>query len=356
MNDTATYIVTGGAGFVGSNLVAALLSRTPRPRVLVIDTFRSGTFANIVEACERKGVAAFEGGVIAGSTARVDFDRVLSATGASAMFHLGAITDTTVDDEAEMIRENVDGFPEMMRACAWRGIPLVYASSAATYGSPPQGRDRVPFPVSVAGRPGNVYGFSKWLMECEHRRFAKEAAGSGGAQPQIVGLRYFNVFGPGESHKGKMASMVYQLAMQVVAGKRPRIFADGSQARDQVYVDDVVECTLAAAGSAHGQPPAGGARPLPPKPGVYNLGSGVATTFNEMVGAVRQGLGVSEEQATTEYFEMPESIRAFYQDYTCADMSETEQVIGWKPKRKPVEAMVEYAGWLKAGRGRGPHA
>jgi ADP-L-glycero-D-manno-heptose 6-epimerase len=133
------------------------------------------------------------------------------------VFHLGAITDTTLSDEAEMVRENVGGFREMMQVCAWRGIPLVYASSAAVYGTPPQARDGAPFPVEAAGKPSNVYGFSKWLMEQEHRRFVEDAAnGVDAASPLIVGLRYFNVFGPGEARKGKMASMVYQLAGQLL--------------------------------------------------------------------------------------------------------------------------------------------
>lgn len=352
MFDQPTYIVTGGAGFVGSNLVAALLAREPRPRVVVIDSFRSGSFANLVEACERgsggaankdRSAGIFDGEVIAGSSSRIDWERVIGNAEVKAIFHLGAITDTTVSDETEMLRENVVGFAELIRACAWRRIPLVYASSAATYGSPPQARDRVPFPVEAAGRPNNVYGFSKWMMECEHHRLAEDSAQSGSADLPIVGLRYFNVFGPGESRKGKMASMVYQLARQMLEGKRPRIFADGSQARDQVYVDDVVDCTLAAAGmTREGQ----GKLPVP---GVYNLGSGETTSFNGIIAALREGLGISEKDLPTEMFEMPASIRAFYQDYTCADVTKTEQGLNWKPRWKPSEAIVHYATMLRNG-------
>jgi ADP-L-glycero-D-manno-heptose 6-epimerase len=347
MPEQPTYIVTGGAGFVGANLVAALLAGgtgdpPARPHIIVIDTFRSGSFANIVEACQRRGAGPFDGEVIAGSASRVDFDRLMGGGAGgrvAALFHLGAITDTTVTDEAEMIRENVDGFGEMLRACAWRGVPLVYASSAATYGSPPQARDRIAFPLEAAGHPNNVYGFSKWLMECEHRRFEEgERAGTWGHEPtHIVGLRYFNVFGPGESRKGRMASMVYQLARQIMEGKRPRVFVDGSQARDQVYVDDVVECTIRAAAPGITS-------------GIYNLGSGTVTSFNEIVAALRQGLGISESELPTEYFDMPAEIREFYQDYTCADLSETEGGLGWRPKWKPPEAIAEYAAWLTSTR------
>lgn len=327
-----TYIVTGGAGFVGSNLVAALLVREPRPHVVVIDNFRSGSFANITEACERRGAGVFDGTIVPESTAAIVWQLVLEEHPAQAVFHLGAVTDTTVMDEPLMIHENTNGFDELIRACAASGTPLVYASSAATYGTPSQTRDRVPFPVAAAGRPSNVYGFSKWLMECEHRRFAEAHAPEDPAH--TVGLRYFNVFGPGEQRKGKMASMVYQLAVQMLAGKQPRVFSDGSQARDQVYIDDVVDCTIAA--SAPGA-----------KPGVYNLGSGVATSFNQLIGAVRTALEISEAERPTEYFEMPAPIRAFYQDYTCADMTETFAGLGWKPRWKPEKAIGEYAAWLK---------
>jgi ADP-L-glycero-D-manno-heptose 6-epimerase len=337
MTAPTAYIVTGGAGFVGSNLVAALLAREPRPYVVVVDNFRSGSFTNIVEACDRAGVGPFTGEVRAESVPDVVWGSVLGEFEPRAVFHLAAITDTTVADEGLMIRENVHGFDELLEEAHRRDVPVVYASSAATYGSPAQARDRVPFPVDAAGSPNNVYGFSKWLMEEQHRRFQAV-----NPEARIVGLRYFNVFGPGEARKGTMASMVHQLAMQALAGKRPRIFADGSQARDQVYVDDVVECTMAAAGL--------GKRPEA-KPGVYNLGSGQTTSYNQIVDAVREGLGVSAKDLPTDYFPMPESIRAFYQDYTCADMSQTARGLGWRPRCDPRTSMVRYAGHLKAPRG-----
>jgi ADP-L-glycero-D-manno-heptose 6-epimerase len=333
-----TYIVTGGAGFVGSNLVAALLARSPRPLVVVIDSFRSGSFANLVGACERRSVGPFDGEVLAGSTSELPVQEIVERFNPAAVFHLGAITDTTISDERLMLRENLGGLGELMGVCTQRRVPLVYASSAATYGTPPQTGRREPFPESAAGRPNNVYGFSKWLMECEHRRFAERLAWDRSLPAQIIGLRYFNVFGPGEACKGRMASMVYQLARQMIEGKRPRVFADGSQARDQVYVDDVVDCTLAAAGLGAEQDV---------KPGVYNVGSGVATSFNQVVEALRGAVGLSERDRPTDYFPMPEEIRAFYQDYTCADMSETGRGLGWKPKWKPAESIAEYARYLR---------
>jgi ADP-L-glycero-D-manno-heptose 6-epimerase len=338
MSDQPTYVVTGGAGFVGSNVVAALLRRTPGADVIVIDDFRKGSFENLVNACEREGVGPFTGEVFAASVDEIDFEMLVRELSPAAVFHEAAITDTTVSDERLMIRENTGGFEQILSACVEADVPLVYASSAATYGSPEQAVLGVPFPCAAAGKPNNVYGFSKWLMECSHRRVQAERAERGLALAHVVGLRYFNVFGPGESFKGKMASMVYQLAARMLRWERPRIFADGTQARDQVYVKDVVGCTLAAAGLGVGD--------HQPRPGVYNVGSGVTTSFNEIIAALRPVLGMSASAYPTDYFKMPEDVAAFYQSYTCADLGETIEGLGWKPAYKPADAIAEYARYL----------
>jgi len=328
-----TFIVTGAGGFVGSNLAAELLRRAPDAFILAIDDCSSGSFANLVEACARKGAGPFTGDFLAWKTQATPWEALIGEFEPAAVFHLAANTETTVAAEAKMLEDNTGGFDEMLLACAEGGVPLVYASSAATYGSPPQARDRQPFPESAAGFPENVYGFSKWIMENRHRTLAQSWEAEHGRAAHVVGLRYFNVYGPGESRKGKMASMAYQLAQQITRGGRPRIFADGSQARDQVHVDDVVNCTLSAANEGV-------------RAGVYNCGSGRATTFNEVVDAVRAGLGVSAEDCPTDYFEMPESIRAFYQDFTCADMRAASEGLRWKPTVSGREAMARYAGSL----------
>jgi ADP-L-glycero-D-manno-heptose 6-epimerase len=328
--------VTGGAGFVGANLTAALAERDPAADLIVIDDFRSGSSANIVEAFERRGLSAFSGVVLPLSVEDFEFDTLLKSAPVSAVFHLAAITDTTVADEAAMIASNTTPMMGIMHACVEAAVPLVYASSAATYGTIPQTVKRQAFPLSAAGKPSNVYGFSKWLMECEHKRLTQAM----GAPAQIVGLRYFNVFGPGESRKGRMASMVYQLGKTMLSGKPPRVFKDGSQSRDQVYIDDVVWCTMAGAGLGS---------KTSPVPGVYNVGSGLATSFNEIVVALRESLGFSRGELPTDYFEMPPAVRAFYQDYTCADISETMTGLGWKPKWRPEEAIAHYARLLKDG-------
>jgi ADP-L-glycero-D-manno-heptose 6-epimerase len=340
--DRSRYIVTGGAGFIGSNLVAALLERDPVADVLVVDDCRSGSFANLIEAVERVGVGPFRGEFLASSTGELDWQWLLEEASPRAVFHLAAVTDTTVADERSMLEDNVEGFRELLEMCVASGTPLVYASSAATYGSPPQGASREAFPEEAAGAPNNVYGFSKWQMENLHRRIAAQRAASGEGPPHVVGLRYFNVFGPGEARKGKMASMAHQLTHQILESGRPRLFEHGEQARDQVAVEDVVACTIR--GSEAGA-----------TPGVYNCGSGRATTFNEVADAVRAGLGVSESDAPTEYFEMPSSIRTFYQDFTRADMSAARAGLGHEVAHEPREAIARYAALL-AGAGAGEPA
>ncbi|MEL7471901.1 MAG: NAD-dependent epimerase/dehydratase family protein [Planctomycetota bacterium] len=334
-------LITGGAGFIGANLVARLAECVPDRDLIVADDFRTGSFENIVEAFERHALPPFVGRVLPIDLAENSPAQLIGDLRPSVVFHQAAITDTTVADEREMLHVNTATMRPMLEATAAVGGRLVYASSAATYGSPPQGDAHEPFPLEAAGRPNNVYGFSKWLMECEHSRFANERRAAGEAEPWVVGLRYFNVFGPCETRKGKMASMACQLARQVIAGGSPRLFEHGEQARDQIHVDDVVDANLAAAGLVD----QADAR-SDPKPGVYNLGSGQTTSFAEVAESVLRGLGLTASERPIEYFPMPNSIRAFYQSFTCADMRQTEAGLGWSPSRVPGEAIAEYAAWL----------
>ena len=317
------YLITGGAGFVGSNLARTLQEQQPDAELLIVDDFRLGTFANL--SIEGPHGWSYRGQVVAGPLHELDLTGLIDDFGPDVIYHEASITDTTVTDEAQMIRDNVEPFTELVEAAVQQRIPLVWASSAATYGTAANGalQEKRPFRLDDAGRPANVYGFSKWVMENVQRRTLA-------AHPEahLVGLRYFNVFGPGEQNKGKMASMIYQLAGQMLDGKRPRIFAPGDQARDQIYVKDVVGCTLAG-----GRPDA--------RPGVYNCGTGHATSFNQIVAALNDALGTSLEP---DYFENP---FAFYQDYTCADLSQTTAGLGWQPAYTTHDAIVEYARILR---------
>lgn len=322
------YLITGGAGFVGSNLTRTLQEQNDgRNEILVVDDMRLGTFANL--SVEGEHGWSYRGEIIAGALHELDIASLIHDFKPDVVFHEASITDTTVEDEKVMIRDNVEPFDELVELCVTQKIKLVWASSAATYGTAANGAlaERRPFKLEDAGRPANVYGFSKWVMENIQRQTLVKHPDA-----HLVGLRYFNVFGPGEQNKGKMASMIYQLANQMLDGKRPRIFDPGDQARDQIYVKDVVGCTMA--GALDGA-----------KSGVYNCGTGEATSFNQIVAALNQALGRDDRP---DYFENPFS---FYQDYTCADISQTTAGLNWKPAYTTHDAIVEYAELLKAMRG-----
>lgn len=324
------YIITGGAGFIGANLVATLQRDEPDARLYVVDDFSTGSYANIVEACTRLGAGPFRGTIMPDSITDLNWQPAIMGLAPKAFFHLAAITDTLEFNEKKMISVNTEPFIDILDACIESSVPLVYASSGATYGTPPQAASHTPFPIEAAGEPSNVYGFSKWLMDVHANRELEAALIESGTPPHVVGLRYFNVFGPGEARKGRMASMVYHLTRQMLAGQAPKIFEHGEHQRDQIHVDDIVSGTLAAAQSTA-------------KSGIYNLGTGTTTTFNEIVEAINKALGSGMSPV---YIPMPEEMVPSYQHYTCADITETTAGIGWTPAKVPGEAMTQYAAQL----------
>jgi ADP-L-glycero-D-manno-heptose 6-epimerase len=324
------YIITGGAGFIGANLVAQLQKSEPNARLYVVDDFSTGSYTNIVEACARHNAGPFRGTIMPDSITDLNWQPAIMGLAPKAFFHLAAITNTLEFDEKKMIAVNTEPFIDILDACVESNIPLVYASSGATYGTPPQAQQCVPFPTDAAGNPSNVYGFSKWLMDVETQRLFESSLIDSADLPRVVGLRYFNVFGPGEARKGKMASMIYHLTNQMLAGNNPKIFEHGQHQRDQIHVDDIVAATIAAS-----KPTA--------NPGIYNLGSGTTTTFNDIVDGINQALNTS---MSPDYIPMPEAMIESYQHYTCADITETTKALGWTPQRVPAEAIIQYAAQL----------
>jgi ADP-L-glycero-D-manno-heptose 6-epimerase len=301
-------LVTGGAGFIGSNLVRTLQERHPKSRIVVVDDFRSGHFRNL---------AGFTGDVVAADVARMDWRGQFGRERFDRIFHEASITDTTEHDQRLQVHDNVEGFRRLLDFAAPSRTPVVYASSAAVYGTG-GGVNR----EGQAADPANVYAFSKTILD----NLARETQQRRPAW-RIVGVRYFNVFGPRESHKGAAASMIYQLAQQIRAGRRPRVFKSGEQKRDFVYVKDAVEATLLAA-KAPG--------------GVYHAGSGRARSFNEVIAALQAALGPRLE---TEYFDCP---YAFYQPHTEADLTLSRKTLGYEPRFSLEDGIRDYlaSGWL----------
>jgi ADP-L-glycero-D-manno-heptose 6-epimerase len=300
-------IVTGGAGFIGSNLTLFLQEKFPDARLTVIDDFRSGNFKNLT---------GYRGDFVAQNLATLDWREQFGDETFDAIFHLASITDTTLHDQFIQVHDNVESFRRLLSFACPTKTRIVYASSAATYGAATEASAE-----SNGAAPANVYAFSKVIMDNIAHRAAKE-------NPDwvIVGLRYFNVYGPREAHKGVPASMVYHLAQQMKAGKRPRIFKYGEQKRDFVYVKDVVDGTIRALDAKQS--------------GVFNLGFGQARSFNDLIDVLNQSLGTSFQP---EYFDNP---HAHYQNFTQADLTNARRALGYKPQFPLEDGVRDYMQWL----------
>ena len=301
-------LVTGGAGFIGSNLALKLQEMHPSARITVVDDFRSGDFKNL---------QGFRGDFVAADVSRLDWEGQFKDRTFDAIFHEASITDTTEHNQFLQAHDNIEGFRKLLNFAASAQTPVVYASSAATYGigSGAMREDQPP-------APANVYAFSKVQLDNLARMYAARNAAW-----KIVGVRYFNVYGPREAHKKAAASMIYQLYLQMKAGKRPRVFKAGEQKRDFIYVKDVVKMTIQAVNA--------------PKSGVYNCGSGLATSFNEVIQHLNDSLGTNYEP---EYFENPYS---FYQPHTEADLSLAKSELKYTPDFPPDKGIADYVSILE---------
>lgn len=282
-------LVTGGAGFIGSNLVKRLAA--DGHQTVACDNFSSGHWTTLID---------YPGDVLTLDVAG-DLSALAAVERFDVIFHQASITDTTVMDQRFMMHNNVEGFRKLLDLAVKWESRMVWASSAATYG-----RGASPNKESQKPEPLNVYGYSKLAMERLVDRYVHRLS------HPVVGLRYFNVYGAGENHKGKFASMIGQLARQMLAGKRPRIFFDGRQKRDFVYIDDVIQANLLAMNSKTG--------------GVFNVGSGAAGTFNQVVEQLNR---VLKTDLPAEYFENPYD---FFQTWTEADLTQSRKVLRYDPQ------------------------
>lgn len=322
-----TIIVTGAAGFIGSNLVKALNTSGERRILAVDDLTDADKFKNLVD-CE-----------IDDYLDKDDFiDRIESkrfSSGVTAILHQGACSDT-METDGRFMMDNNFRYSRILLGWAQRHrIPFLYASSAAVYGASTTFREE-----RACEGPLNVYGYSKFLFDQTVRPLL---ANPSAMTAPVVGFRYFNVYGPREQHKGRMASVAFHHFNQYRAEGRVRLFEGhdgwkpGQQERDFVSVDDVVQVNLfflskALAGQANS--------------GIYNLGTGRAQTFNEVAQAVINTLeknkkSVAElvKEKKIEYIAFPEALKGKYQSHTQADLSRL-RAAGYKAKFLTVQEGV----------------
>ena len=306
-HSSPNLVITGGAGFIGSNLTLSLQEKFPDAKLTVIDDFRSGDFKNL---------DGYRGDFVAQDLATLDWRQQFEDEKFDAIFHLASITDTTNHDQFEQVHDNVESFRRILNFARPTKTRIIYASSASIYGAA-----KDPSVESTGAAPANVYAFSKAIMD-------NLAIGEMKESPEwiIIGLRYFNVYGPREAHKGVPASMVYHLSRQMKAGQRPRIFKHGEQKRDFVYVKDVV------AGSVRGLDAQ--------QSGIYNLGFGQARSFNELVEVLNKSLSLN---LAPDYIDNP---HAHYQNFTQADLSRARKILGYEPRFPLEEGVKDYMEWL----------
>jgi ADP-L-glycero-D-manno-heptose 6-epimerase len=320
-------LVTGGAGFIGSNIVAKLCEDDSLD-VVVCDW--------LGEAAENKWKNLAKS-PIADFVPPEDLFEWLAERGdeVELVIHMGAISSTTEPDADLIVESNFVLSRDLWRWCALHKRRLIYASSAATYGDGLQGFDGKDDIESLkALRPLNAYGWSKALFDI----YAVREAARGHAPTQWVGLKFFNVYGPNEDHKGGMKSVVCQIWPNVAAGEGVRLFKshhpdyeDGGQLRDFVYVRDVADVVAWLAKSPHVN-------------GVYNLGSGKARSFKALAEATFRAVG---REPDIDYSDMPEVLRGKYQYFTQADMSRL-RAAGYNAPMTSLEDGVEdyVAGFL----------
>ncbi len=299
-------VVTGGAGFIGSNVVAALEGRGRA--VAVVDRlgdderWRNLAKRELVDLLPPEETFAFL------EARRNEVEGVV---------HLGAVSATTERDVDRLVEMNVRPTLGLVEWCTRRGVPLVYASSAATYGDGSAGFDDDDSPQALARlRPLNAYGWSKQVVD---RRVARLRAEGGPLPPQVVGLKFFNVYGPNEYHKGDMRSVAHKVFEQVRGGGAARLFRsqhpdypDGGQMRDFVWVGDCVDLVLWLLDH-------------PEVSGVFNCGSGKARSFLDLAHAVFAALG---EEPRIEWTDMPAELAGRYQYFTEAPMERIRR-LGW---------------------------
>ena len=313
-----TILITGGAGFIGSNLAFYLQENYPKSNIVVFDCFRNEDLfpnGNLKSFGHYKNLIGFFGDVICGNINNKDDLSLLNDYKFDFIFHQAAISDTRVYDQEIIMNTNVNSFYKLVKIAKNNNASLIYASSAAVYGS-------LPSPQTLGKEsPENPYGFSKYAMDKIAERYR-----SLNLDMNIVGLRYFNVYGHNEFYKGKTASMVIQLGHQILNGNAPRLFENSNKIfRDFIHIDDVVQANIKACSAS----------------GTYNVGSGKPRSFQEVSDILQYEL---KTDLGNEYFPNP------YNGYQCntnANISDSKNDFGFNPTMSLEDGIKQYLPEIK---------
>ncbi|WP_419782420.1 ADP-glyceromanno-heptose 6-epimerase [Malaciobacter marinus] len=317
-----TILITGAAGFIGSNLAFYFQENFPDANVIALDCFRSGqTFSNgnLKSFGHFKNLIGFKGTVISGDINDTDLlKRLAIQYSFDYIFHQAAISDTTVSEQDLMIKTNVNAYEDLLKIAINHNANMVYASSGATYGDASS-------PQTVGKEaPSNVYGFSKLMMDNISYSYINKKPNI-----SIVGLRYFNVYGPREFYKNKTASTVVQFGHQLLKGNAPKLFEGSDKIlRDFIYIEDVIQANIKAC--------------APLKSGVYNVGTGKARSFQAIADILQKELGTNFE---TQY--IPNPYIGQYQFHTEANMQDSKENLDFEARYELEDGIKAYIPEIK---------
>lgn len=309
-------VITGGAGFIGSNMVTGL-NRKGNDDILVVDDLKDG--AKFVNLADQRISDYLDKDLFEHRIEAKQFDLDIDA-----VIHMGACSSTTEWDGEFMMRNNFEYSKMLLAFCQQRKIPFIYASSASVYGTGSEFAENLD-----NEKPINMYAYSKFLFDQYVRKHFDRL------ESQVVGLRYFNVYGPREQHKGTMSSVAFHFNEQIKQSGACRLFEgtddypNGGQRRDFVFVGDTIDVKLWLLEN-------------PQVSGIFNVGTGRAQSFNDVADAVIDWHGTGDKQ----YVPFPEKLKGRYQSYTQADLANLRHAGYDKPFKTVQQGVSEYLDWL----------